>query len=92
MKAIERAGEKRKDAEDLSFANKLAKRSPPNEVERAEIERARKRTKARLPSVAMHIEDRATGSRAIFPHHSDDEGTSTGLPTPSEPGRGISST
>jgi hypothetical protein len=57
-----------------AFANKLAKRSPPNEVEHAEIERARKRTKARLPSVAMHIEDRATGSRAIFPHHSDDEG------------------
>jgi hypothetical protein len=74
IKTIERAGEKPKDAEDLAFANKLAKRSPPNEVERAEIERARKRTKARLPSVAMHIEDRATGSRAIFPHHSDDEG------------------
>ena len=35
-----------------AFANKLAKRSPPNEVERAEIERARKRTKARAPRVA----------------------------------------
>src|SRR5258707_12956239 len=27
---------------DQTFANKLAKRSPPNEVERAEIKRARK--------------------------------------------------
>jgi hypothetical protein len=50
--ALEKAAEKREDAEDLAFANKLAKRSPPNEVERAEIERAGKRTKARAPRVA----------------------------------------
>ena len=51
------AGEERKAAKDRAFANKLAKRSPPNEVERAEIEKARKRTKARAPRIAMHIED-----------------------------------
>jgi hypothetical protein len=52
IETIERAGEERKAAEDRAFANKLAKRSPPNQVERAEIERARKRTKARAPRVA----------------------------------------
>ena len=63
--AAERAVKERKTAEDRAFADKLAKRSPPHQVERAEIEKARKRTKARAPRIAMHIEDRATGSRAI---------------------------
>ena len=70
----ERAAEERKAAEDQAFADKLAKRSPPNEVEHAEIEKARRRTKARAPRIAMHIEDRPTGGRAIYPDHSDDEG------------------
>jgi hypothetical protein len=55
IKATERAGGEGKAAEDHAFANKLAKRSPPNKAERAEIERARKRTKARAPRIAMHI-------------------------------------
>jgi hypothetical protein len=67
-------GTKERNAtEDQAFADKLAKRSPPNEVERAEIERARKRTKARAPRIAMHIEDRETGAR-LYPDHSDEEG------------------
>jgi hypothetical protein len=61
--AAEKTGEKRKAAADQAFAAKLAKRSPPNEVERAEIEKARKRTKARAPRIAMHIEDRETAAR-----------------------------
>jgi hypothetical protein len=62
--AFEKAAEERKAAEDQAFANKLAKRSPPNEVERAEIERARKRTKARAPRVAGGpLDQRATPSR-----------------------------
>jgi hypothetical protein len=72
--ALEKASEKRKAAEDQAFANKLAKRSPPDQVERAEIERARKRTKARAPRVAMHIEDRGTAGSGVYPAHSDDEG------------------
>jgi hypothetical protein len=62
-----------KAAEDRAFADVIPKRQPPNEVERAEIERARKRTKARAPRVAMHIEDRETGAR-VYPDHSDQEG------------------
>jgi hypothetical protein len=57
-----------------AFADKLAKRSPPNPVERAEIERARKRTKARAPRIAMHIEDRGKAGSVVYPAHSDDEG------------------
>jgi hypothetical protein len=53
------AAAERKAAEDQAFADKLAKRSPPNPVERAEIEKARKRTKARAPRIVMHI--RRTG-------------------------------
>jgi hypothetical protein len=71
--AAERAVENRKAAGDQAFADKLAKRSPPNEVERAQIEKARKRTKARTPRIAMHVEDRETGAR-VYPHHSDDDG------------------
>ena len=72
--AAERAAQERQAADDQAFADKLAKRSLPNEVERAEIERARKRTKARTPRVVMHIEDRGTGARVQYPDHSDEEG------------------
>ena len=72
--AKESAADKRKAAEDQAFADKLAKRSPPNPVERAEIEKARKRTKARAPRIAIHIEDRGTGAPALYPDHSDEEG------------------
>jgi hypothetical protein len=72
--AEESATEKRKAAGDQAFADKLAKRSPPNQVERAEIEKARKRTKARAPRIAMHIEDRGTAGIVVYPDHSDDEG------------------
>jgi hypothetical protein len=44
------------EAADQAFADKLAKRLPPHPVERAQIEKARKRTKARAPRIAMHIE------------------------------------
>src|SRR2546428_1558552 len=70
----ERAAEERKAAEDQACAGKLAKRSTTNEVERAEIEKARKRTKARAPRIAIHIEDRGTAGRALCPDHSDEEG------------------
>jgi hypothetical protein len=64
----------RRAAEHQAFADKLAKRPLPNPVERAEIEKARKRTKARAPSIAMNIEDRGTAGRALYPDHSDEEG------------------
>jgi hypothetical protein len=70
----ESATEKRKAAEDQAFANKLAKRPPPNPVERAEIAKARKRTKARAPRIAMHVEDRGKAGSVVYPTHSDDEG------------------
>jgi hypothetical protein len=55
----------KRDREDHAFADKLGKRLPPNEAERAEIDKARKRTKARAPRIAMRIEDRETGARAL---------------------------
>jgi hypothetical protein len=58
-----------KTAEDKAFADKLAKRLPPNAVEHAEIENARRRTKARAPRVAMQIDKRGT-----YSPHSDVEG------------------
>ena len=69
-----KAAEAGRAAEHQAFTEKLAKRSPPHPVERAEIEKARRRTKARAPRIAMHIEDRPTGGRAFYPDHSDDEG------------------
>jgi hypothetical protein len=69
-----RVATERKATEEKAFTDKLAKRSPPHPVERAEIEKARKRTKARTPRIAMHIENRPTGGRAFYPDHSDDEG------------------
>ena len=68
---LEKAAAERKAAEQQAFAKKLAKRPPPNPVERAEIEKASKRTKARAPSIVMHVEDRGTagsvwkGSRVV---------------------------
>src|SRR5262249_48800703 len=61
-------------AVDQAFADKLAKRSPLDPVERAQIEEARKRTKARVPRIAMHIEGRGTGAPVVYPDHSDEEG------------------
>jgi hypothetical protein len=72
--ALEKVAEKRKAAEDQAFADKLAKRLPPDEVESAEIKKAKKRTKARAPRIAMHIEDRGAESRMLYPDHSDEEG------------------
>jgi hypothetical protein len=70
----EAGGKNCQKAEDLAFADKLAKRLPPNEIERAEIDKARERTKARAPRVAMHVEDRRSGARVRYADHSDDEG------------------
>jgi len=66
--------DKPKAAEDQAFADKLAKRLPPNPVERAEIEKARMRTKARAPRIAMNIDERGSAGRAFYPDHSDEEG------------------
>jgi hypothetical protein len=60
-------------AADQAFADKLAIRSPPSKIERAAIDKAMKRTRARAPRVEMHIEDR--GSRRRFhAEHSDEKG------------------
>jgi hypothetical protein len=69
-----RTAEERRAAEEQAFADKLAKRPPPNPVECAEIEKARKRTKARAPRIAMNIEQRGSAGRAFYPDHSDEEG------------------
>jgi hypothetical protein len=69
---LEKVVEKHKAAEGRYFADKLAKRPPPNPVERAEIEKARKRTKRRAPRIAMKIEDRWTAARALYPEHCDE--------------------
>src|SRR5262245_30841013 len=68
------APEERKAAADQAFADKLAKRSPPEPIERVEIEKARKRTKARAPRISINIEDRGTAGRAFYPDHCDEEG------------------
>ena len=72
--AAKKAAEERRAAEEQAFADKLAKRPPPNPVECVEIEKARKRTKARTPSIAMNIEERGTAGRALYPDHSDEDG------------------
>jgi hypothetical protein len=71
---LETAAAERKAAEDRAFAAKLAKRPPPNPVERAAIEKGRRRTKARAPRVVMHIEDRGKQGTVVYPAHSDEEG------------------
>jgi len=71
------AGAKKKAAEarqEQAFADKLAKRPPPNAVECVAIEKARRRTKARTPRIAMNIEDRGTAGRALYSDHSDEDG------------------
>ena len=68
-----RPAQESKAAEDQRFVDK-AKRLPPDEVEDAEIEKAKRRTKARAPRIAMHIEDRVEEARTFYPHHSDDQG------------------
>jgi hypothetical protein len=70
----ETAAAEHRAAEDQAFVAKLAKRPPPNPVERAEIEKARKRTKARAPRIVMHVEDRGTAGSVVYPPHSDEEG------------------
>jgi hypothetical protein len=74
MADAEAAEKEREAAENQAFADKLAKRSPPGEVDLAEIHKARKRTKARPPSIAMSIEDRRTGGCVHYADHSDDDG------------------
>jgi hypothetical protein len=74
VEAAERAEEDRRAAEAQSFKAKLAKRLPPGEVDREEIDKARKRTKARPPSIAISIEDRGTAGYELYPDHSDEEG------------------
>jgi hypothetical protein len=68
------AMERPRAAADEALADKLAKRSPPHPAERVQIEKARKRTKARAPRIAMHIKDRGTGVPTLYPDHSDEEG------------------
>src|SRR5215472_2940465 len=72
--AAKRVAPERTAAQNQAFADKLAKRPPPDPVERAEIEKARKRTKARAPRIAMHVEDRETAGSVVYPAHSDEEG------------------
>jgi hypothetical protein len=72
--SAKRAADERQASDRQAFPDKLAKRSPPDPIERAEIEKARKRTKARAQRVAMRIEDRGTAGIVVYPDHSDDEG------------------
>jgi hypothetical protein len=60
-------------AADQAFADKLARRPPPNEIDRAAIDQAIKRTRARAPRIEMHIEDRGS-SRRFYADHSDENG------------------
>jgi hypothetical protein len=69
--AAKRAVGERRAAEDQAFADKLARRPPPNPVERAEIEKARKRTKARTSRIAINIAERG---QQVYADHSDEEG------------------
>src|SRR3984893_13842840 len=63
-----------KMAADRALAHVAPKRQPPNRIEKAQIEKAKTRTKRRFPRIAMHIEDRRVGARVIYAHHSDDQG------------------
>jgi hypothetical protein len=64
-----RGADERDAGENQAFADTLAKRSPPDAVEHAAIEKARRRTKARAPRVAARINERGT-----YSPHSDVEG------------------
>src|ERR1700722_424829 len=59
---VKGTAEQGKAAEVQAFADKLAKRLPPDAVERAAIEKARKRTKARPPRVTSRHDQRGTYS------------------------------
>jgi hypothetical protein len=63
-----------KMAADRALTHVPPKRQPPNRIEKAQIEKAKTRTKRRFPRIAMHIEDRRVGARVIYAHHSDDQG------------------
>jgi hypothetical protein len=80
------AAEERKMAADQAFADKLAKRLPPDAVERAAIEKARRRTKARAPRVATRIAMSAEHTRLILRWRD----TAFGSPMRSVPDRSIS--
>ena len=71
--APENAAKELQATGDQAFGDKLSQRSLPNEVERAGIERARKRTKARASRIVVKIENRGAGPRT-YPIHSDLEG------------------
>jgi hypothetical protein len=60
-------------AADQAFADKLARRSPPDKIERAAIDQATKRTRARARRVEMRIEDRGS-KRRMYAYHSDEDG------------------
>jgi len=78
--AEESAVDKRK-----RFADKLAKRPPPNPIERAEIKKARNAPKPARPRNAINIEDRGAARRSIYADPEKD--INTGLPTRSAPVR-----
>jgi hypothetical protein len=66
-------GMKERRTADQAFADKLARRLAPNELERAAINKARKRTRARAPRAEMHIEDHGS-MRRMYTYHSDEDG------------------
>lgn len=74
MTQLNKVSEANGEAEGQALADKLAMRPPPNEVERAEIEKAKRRTKARAPRVTMRVEKRGTKARHVYPSHCDEEG------------------
>jgi hypothetical protein len=69
----EKAETEARAAEERAIADKIAKRSPPQDFEVAEIKKARRRTKKRHPTIAMHLED-VGDQRRVFSYHLDDEG------------------
>jgi hypothetical protein len=62
----ERAEQERRAAEQQALADKLAKRPPPNPVERAEIEKGQEAHQSPR-ATALSIEDRRTGLRLLYP-------------------------
>jgi hypothetical protein len=59
--------------EEKRVADQITKRLPPLDFEAAEIKKARRRTKQRHPTIAMHLADVGDHRRA-FSYHSDDDG------------------
>ena len=66
IEAIERASEEVKAAGDPAFANKLATRRLPNAVERAAIEKARRRTKTARRALPCTLRILRRRTRAIY--------------------------